>query len=270
MNERKQLNFRVNKYSIENSVYLNNNLKKRNNKLDMKINDVKKRYTSTNTPNESRNVLEETSKEKLPGLKIFNVRTPNYLSVNTEKSYPFASNNERREGIKTPSKEIPPFQIMKRKDFENSLNTSKAPYVGNSNKTTSRLIQKRENSGKKSYLRIPDPIPFNPNSNIPSIIKPNSSFKLSVNYPTRNKSKEQKPKKDPLISLDYSRMDPVTSIGFRSSAGKVCGESKLNQDAIFINSFMIESALIVGIFDGHGLNGHRVSAYIGLNLEGSR
>lgn len=71
-----------------------------------------------------------------------------------------------------------------------------------------------------------------------------------------------------LIDIDPTKMGLVESIGYRSTPGKVSGESKVNQDSVFISNTTIDGAFIIGVFDGHGQNGHRVSNFLSLNLEG--
>lgn len=60
----------------------------------------------------------------------------------------------------------------------------------------------------------------------------------------------------------------IQSVGVSSRPGIVCGETKLNQDAFFLKSGAFGNFTVVGLFDGHGMTGHRVSNFLALNLEG--
>ena len=58
----------------------------------------------------------------------------------------------------------------------------------------------------------------------------------------------------------------------KTQAGFSEGKTKTNQDAIFYSCNLKSSpnCALFGVFDGHGLQGHKVSAYIKANLKSSR
>lgn len=72
-----------------------------------------------------------------------------------------------------------------------------------------------------------------------------------------------------LVAIEPDNMGNVDSVGYRNTPGLMGGESKVNQDSVFISNTVIENAFIVGVFDGHGMNGHKVANYLCLNLEGN-
>jgi serine/threonine protein phosphatase PrpC len=74
--------------------------------------------------------------------------------------------------------------------------------------------------------------------------------------------------KDPLIRVDYENIWPLAAIGFRTAAGTIGGKSKLNQDVLFLNNSLLRGVTLLGLFDGHGMNGHRVAGFLALNFEG--
>ena len=71
------------------------------------------------------------------------------------------------------------------------------------------------------------------------------------------------------INQDLISNCNLSSVGFSTRPGIVCGETKLNQDALFLSNRSIDNFTVIALFDGHGMVGHRVSNYLALNLEGT-
>jgi len=61
-----------------------------------------------------------------------------------------------------------------------------------------------------------------------------------------------------------------SSICFRKQAGLKNGTLKVNQDYIFFDNDIIgnDRSCLLGIFDGHGEYGHKVSKYLAKNIKG--
>ena len=57
----------------------------------------------------------------------------------------------------------------------------------------------------------------------------------------------------------------------KSIAGYSDGKTKTNQDTVFVNTTIKQSlnCALFGVFDGHGLQGHKVSQHLKANLLGS-
>ena len=91
---------------------------------------------------------------------------------------------------------------------------------------------------------------------------------MTVNNSTRFKQPLSRLARISLIDIDRHQLEGVSSIGYHTHAGMVCGESKLNQDSMFIKNTIIPGITVVALFDGHGMTGHRVSNFLSLNLEG--
>lgn len=54
-------------------------------------------------------------------------------------------------------------------------------------------------------------------------------------------------------------------------AGKDMGKAKTNQDSLFVHTDIGKdgSTALLGVFDGHGLEGHKVSNFLVSQLHGS-
>ena len=107
--------------------------------------------------------------------------------------------------------------------------------------------------------------------------------------PVQQKPTKPKPNKavwtvPQLVSIDSGKLHKigVDSVGVASRPGRIGNSTKLNQDSYLLTNQVFgrkfqnwqtvdedNQALISCVFDGHGLNGHRVSNFLGLNLEGS-
>jgi hypothetical protein len=63
--------------------------------------------------------------------------------------------------------------------------------------------------------------------------------------------------------------DILESVGFHSSAGRSDGRAKTNQDSFIIDTAVKGDArrVLLGVFDGHGLQGHKVSNFLVHNLK---
>jgi hypothetical protein len=61
-----------------------------------------------------------------------------------------------------------------------------------------------------------------------------------------------------------------SAIGVYSIAGRSDGKPKTNQDAYFIDTDIHDDPdlPLLGVFDGHGLCGHKVSQFLATNLKG--
>ena len=66
--------------------------------------------------------------------------------------------------------------------------------------------------------------------------------------------------------------DIFVSLASRTMAGMSDGYSKLNQDSIFvkISFFDDPNICLLAVFDGHGLEGHRVSGFLKLNVASKK
>lgn len=62
------------------------------------------------------------------------------------------------------------------------------------------------------------------------------------------------------------------SLGYKSIAGMSEGVSKLNQDSIYIETTVLQDPNIslLGVMDGHGMQGHRVSGFLRLNIHSKK
>jgi hypothetical protein len=63
----------------------------------------------------------------------------------------------------------------------------------------------------------------------------------------------------------------LSAVGVYSIAGRSDGKAKTNQDAYFIDTDIHDDPELplIGVFDGHGLCGHKVSQYLASNLKGT-
>ena len=59
------------------------------------------------------------------------------------------------------------------------------------------------------------------------------------------------------------------SLASRSLAGMAEGFSKLNQDSIFVKINLLGNPdiCLLAVFDGHGMEGHRVSGFLRNNIQ---
>lgn len=82
-------------------------------------------------------------------------------------------------------------------------------------------------------------------------------------------AKAPKPKTGPpngVVALDKSNL--LESVGYHTAAGRSDGRMKTNQDAFIVHSAVRgdPNRALLGVFDGHGLQGHKVSNYLVNNL----
>lgn len=63
--------------------------------------------------------------------------------------------------------------------------------------------------------------------------------------------------------------DVFSSLGYKSIAGMSEGVAKLNQDCIYVDSRVLQdpNVCLLGVMDGHGMQGHRVSGFLRLNVD---
>ena len=93
----------------------------------------------------------------------------------------------------------------------------------------------------------------------------------------RDKQREPVKKTRDLSQASLNGVLQVTSnrvfsaVGVFSVAGRSDGKAKTNQDAYFVDTDIQEDPELplLGVFDGHGLCGHKVSQYLASNLKGS-
>lgn len=86
-----------------------------------------------------------------------------------------------------------------------------------------------------------------------------------------------------LVSIESANLSRigVESVGVASRPGRIGNSTKLNQDSYLLSNQVFgrkqqnwqtvdeeNQGLFCCVFDGHGLNGHRVSNFLGLNLAG--
>lgn len=60
-----------------------------------------------------------------------------------------------------------------------------------------------------------------------------------------------------------------SSLGYKSIAGMSEGVSKLNQDSVYVETRVLQdpNICLLGVMDGHGMQGHRVSGFLRLNIN---
>ena len=83
-------------------------------------------------------------------------------------------------------------------------------------------------------------------------------------------AKEPKQKPGPTNGVIYINDTKVLeSIGYHSMAGRSDGRMKTNQDSFFIDTSINgdPQRALMAVFDGHGLQGHRISSYLVHNLR---
>lgn len=118
--------------------------------------------------------------------------------------------------------------------------------------------------------------PFNKEDDISNKLTSSSGKKsLVVKKPgdkldTFIASKVPKTKAGPtngVILIDKN--DVLESVGFQSSAGRSDGRVKTNQDSFIVDTVFQGNPgrALIGIFDGHGLQGHKVSNFLIHNIQ---
>lgn len=105
-------------------------------------------------------------------------------------------------------------------------------------------------------------------------IKPeNNERNIPKPVKQKNAPLPQKPRLGVVKLVEFQQeileFSSIKSVGFCSRPGMVCGETKLNQDAVFFKNGLFGNYTVAALFDGHGMVGHRVSNFLALNLEGS-
>lgn len=83
-------------------------------------------------------------------------------------------------------------------------------------------------------------------------------------------AKSPKTKIGPTNGVVYlQKSDVLESVGFHSAAGKSDGRVKTNQDSFIVDMAFKgdHSRTLLGVFDGHGLQGHKVSNFLVQNLR---
>ncbi len=278
------LNMKIRRQEIlQNSVYVKDDLENSRSttlKQKSKSRVMSKEASPANGLGQSRSIIELVSRPQLPELGSIKAKLPLAFQIlNHKLSKSPQTRNSSKENTKlrvTAENSIyvtrlkPP---LEQKNTEVSLNPT--PLDSTPSSSNFRVIDQGPNRKfivHKTFKKPPQPKPLlrsEPNSLIP---KPSPAA-----MPTHKherlfsivKPAAAKQARDPLIKLDLDYIQPLASIGFRTAAGILGGKSKLNQDVLFLNNTLLAGVTFLAVFDGHGMNGHRVAGFLALNFEGS-
>lgn len=138
----------------------------------------------------------------------------------------------------------------------------------NENEPLNKPHQHKKKPNHTSLPKMNHPHPGNKRA-----LKSLKPMKKSVrNVGNKKKSRNFKIGKDKIWQNSMSKRkesDQVyISLGYRSMAGMTEGISKLNQDAYFHDTLLLNNPhmSLIACFDGHGMEGHRCSNYLKSNL----
>lgn len=277
------LNMKLRRQEIlQNSVYVKEELENsRSTTLKHKSNSRSRIASKDASPahgiGQSRSIVELANRPQLPELTSVKGKMPLAFQILNHK---LSKSPQTRAG----SKENPAFKVTadnspfatraRRVEVKQNTEVSVNPTTLDSNPSTFRVLEQSQNRKfivHKTFKKPPQTKPYlrsEPNSLIPKssaieIPKHKHERLFSIIKPTL-----MKPVKDPLIKVDFANIKPLASIGFRTVSGIIGGKSKLNQDVVYLNNSLLNGVMFLGVFDGHGLNGHRVAGFLALNFEG--